>query len=186
MKRFDIKIPCREIMKSIATWSYTIGELMSDEQMKLRHTVQGATDFGHASLIKEALDMAWVEMLDALSAYTVAHGCCCDREGCDCGESVHNDSVEYELCGDTIDMHDYNVSLQFPDDIYPQMGYKIAVTVKQYMLMKCRAQWETLVGRDPTASEVAAQSARSRLKVTINTRIPIGHTNDEYSNYLKF
>ena len=51
MKKIDIKIPCREIMKSIATWSYTIGELMSDEQMKLRHTVQGATDFGHASLI---------------------------------------------------------------------------------------------------------------------------------------
>ena len=107
MKKIDIKIPCREIMKSIATWSYTIGELMSDEQMKLRHTVQGATDFGHASLIKEALDMAWVEMLDALSAYTVAHECRCGNDDCDCcDDDCDCIEVECPYCGETVCLDD--------------------------------------------------------------------------------
>ncbi len=183
MKQIEIRIPCREIMKQIATWSYTIGELMPDEQTKLRHTVQGATDFGHVSLIKDALDMAWVDMLDTLSAYVIDRECRCGDSECQC-DSV--DTVEYELCGDTLDLHDYDITLYFPDDIYPQMGYKVTTAVKQYLLMKCRAQWETLVGRDSSASEVAAERAKSRLRVAINTRTSIGHTKDEYSNYLNF
>lgn len=186
MKKIDIKIPCGEIMKQIATWSYTIGELMPDEQAKQRHMVQGATDFGHVSLIKDALDMAWTDMLDTLSAYTTSHECGCGCEECDCADNAEGESVEYQIGYDTIDIHDYNVTLYFPDDIYPQMGYKIATSVKQYMIMKCRAQWEILVGRDSSASEVAAERAKSRLRVAINTRIPMGHTHDEWSNYLKF
>lgn len=184
MKKVEIKIACGEIMKQIATWSYTIGELMPDEQAKQRHMVQGATDFGHAALIKDALDMAWVDMLDTLSAYTTSHECCCGQDGCTCEDN--SPTVEYELGGDPIDMHDYNVTLYFPDDIYPQMGTKVTTSVKQYMIMKCRAQWETLVGRDPSVSEVAAERAKSRLRVAINTRIPMGHTHDEWSNYINF
>lgn len=182
MKQIEIKIPCSDIMKQIAIWSYTIGELMPDEQSKQRHTVQGAVDFGHVSLVKDALDMAWVDMLDTLSAYMIDRDCCCGDEDCDCGQNT----TEYSLCGDTLDLHDYNLTLYFPDDIYPQMCYKVTTSVRQYMLMKCRAQWETLVGRDPSASEAAAERAKSRLRVAINTRTSVGHTNDEYSNYLNF
>lgn len=186
MKKIDIKITCGEIMKSIATWSYTIGELLSDEQAKQRYIMQGATDFGHVSLIKEALDMAWVDMLDALSAYMISGSDCecgCGDANCEC---FSENETKYEIAGQPIELHDYCVTLYFPDDIYPQMGYKISTTVKQYLLMKCRAQWELLVGRSPEASELAAEKARARLKVTITTRIPMGHTNNEWSNFINF
>lgn len=186
MKRVEIKIPCGEIMKNIATWSYTIGELVPDEQAKQRHFIQGATDFGHVSLIKDALDMAWVDMLDALSAYMVnGCDCGCDAESCDCGND-DGSMTEYELQGEPFELHDYCATLYFPDDTYPNLGYKISTTVKQYILMKCRAQWETILGRDPSMSEAAAEKARARLKVTITTRIPIGHTQSEWSNFIKF
>ena len=89
-KEIKVIISVRELMHELARWAYTVGENLPDDQAKTRHFIQGLADRGHAELIKQRIDQAWVDVLDTVSAYLISHACKCDCAWCkahpdDCG-----------------------------------------------------------------------------------------------------
>lgn len=171
MRYISIDISSASLRREAATWSYTVGEMMPDEQSKLRHFVQGATDDGHSRLLFRAADDAWSELLQIMSAYTVDGqcGCGCDYK-CGCGDGLGLDpSNENADPG-------YHVTLWFPANTYPKIQRNIHELCFRYLSLKMRAEWERMIRGDFSATESDAERVARRLKVEISTRTTVGKT----------
>ncbi len=161
MKHITLRIEESELLRETDKWSYTVGENIPDEQAKARHFIQGATDRGHAELLRAAADDAWAELMQILSAYTVER---CSR--CGCNEPCGTDATPVETDGDGA----FSVTLHMPDNTYPDIAQAIRRNCFRYLALKMRAEWERLTRQDPAVSDRLAEQTARRLKVEINTR----------------
>lgn len=177
MRTIDLKVSHADLMGEVAKWSYTIGENIGDDNSKARHFVQGAIDPGHRDLLKSALDTAWADVVQVLSAYTVDGqcGCGCDYK-CGCHDGQGTDPTNELDRFDTDWCADYELRLHFPDNTYPQIVANVPRLVRRYLSLKMRAEWESLINQSNRLSEVEAEQVIRRLKVEVNTRTTVGKT----------
>jgi len=210
-RQITVTISVKEIMLEMARFAYTIGENIGDDQAKMRHFIQGLMDKGHGELVKQRIDQAWTDVLDTVSAYLVSHICKCNCDwckahrgdcGCDCdsctgansdsndctcgcsGSATTEEDYLYRL--DRWAWSDYVMVLHFPENTYPELGRRIATSARSYMCYQGRAEWETLTGRDSAKSELQAERAKNRLRVTIHARTTVAHTSSTWNTFIKF
>lgn len=160
MRKIEIVISRAELLGKVAQWSYTLGENIGDDAAKHRHFVQGALDRGHSALIEARLDEAWSVLLGKMSAYTVRRCDVCHVTPLG-GDAASSD-----------DMGDWRVTLEFPDDTYPDLGDIIRSLCERYLSLQARAEWERLTHQDENdcISDALSEQTLRRLKVAINAR----------------
>ena len=158
MRKIDIRLNRGDIVLELAKWSHTVGENIGDDMAKARHFVQGLRDEGHIDLIYAAVDDAWSEVLQILSAYTVGTDCeCADCECVECKSDIWGNE-------DLVEGGELRVVLSFPDCTYPALGRNVASLSRRYIVQKCRAEWERLTRQDPIVSEREAEMCARRLR----------------------
>lgn len=171
MRKINITIKMSDLMMETSKWGYTVGENIGDDAAKQRYFIQGPTDAGHADLIRTAFDDAWAELLQILSAYLSVNECECGCVDCACAVPVsENESGGY----DSSECDDFSAVLYFPDNTRPTLAANIGRLARRYMLMKARAEWETVTRQDPSLSASTAEMTARRLKVEITGRTTVG------------
>lgn len=179
MRKIGLKFRENVLLKQIAKTAYTIGENMGDDEAKMRHFIQGATDEGHLDLLLDRMDEAWADVLKILSAYTIESPRypCGAQEACVCtnwtGESEANKSNEDEKVR-------YEVDLWFPNNTFPNLGDQLVTLIGRYLVLNAKAEWQAITrqthsigrgyGQDYTISEARAAKVLSQIKVTANMR----------------
>lgn len=166
-------------MKQLAKTAYTIGENMGDDEAKMRHFIQGATDEGHIDLLRDRMDDAWAEILHIVSAYTIRNPRfpCGAQEACCCTnwetESEQENTNEDEKAR-------YEVTLWFPNNTFPNLGEQLVTLMGRYLVLSAKAEWQAITkqshsvgrgyGQDYAVSEAQATRVLARIKTTISIR----------------
>lgn len=179
MRKIDIKLSEAVLLKQLAKTAYTIGENMGDDEAKMRHFIQGATDEGHLDLLLDRMDEAWADILNVLSAFTFENPRfpCGAQEACYCtnwsAESEEEKSNEDEKVR-------YQVTLWFPNNTFPDLGNQLVTLMGRYLVLNGKAEWQAITrqthsigrgyGQDYTISEGRAQKLLAQIKVTANMR----------------
>lgn len=179
MRKIDIQIKTSVILKELAKNVYTIGENMGDDEAKLRHFVQGATDEGHIDIMTARLDDAWDDVMAVLQPFTILDGrypcgaqqaCLCTNWDGESEESHANDDVFTR----------YEATLYFPNNTFPNIGQRLVQDIHRYMLLCAKAEWQAITkqthsigrgyGQDYAVSEAQATKVLAKLRVTANMR----------------
>lgn len=167
------------LLKQIAKTVYTIGENMGDDEAKMRHFIQGATDEGHIDLILDRMDEAWTDILNTLSAFTIEDGRfpCGAQQACCC--TNWDDASEEERSSEEEDVR-YEVDLWFPNNTFPDLGRQLLRLMSRYLVLQAKAEWQAITrqthsigrgyGQDYTISEGRAAQILAKIKVTANMR----------------
>lgn len=179
MRKITIRLSEPVLLKQLAKTAYTIGENMGDDEAKMRHFIQGATDEGHLDIILDRMDEAWADILNVLGAYTIENprfpcgaqqACCCTNWG---EESEQDNSNEDEKMR-------YEVDLWFPNNTFPNLGDQLVTLMERYLVLNGKAEWQAITrqthsigrgyGQDYTISEARAAKILAQIKVTANMR----------------
>lgn len=179
MRQITIRLSEPVLLKQLAKTAYTIGENMGDDEAKMRHFIQGATDEGHIDLLLDRMDEAWADILETLSAYTIEsprfpcgaqEACCCTnwKTGSEQENSNEDEKVRYE------------VTLWFPSNTFPDLGDQLVTLMGRYLVLSGKAEWQAITrqthsigrgyGQDYTISEGRATKVLHQIKVTANMR----------------
>lgn len=179
MRKIDIKLSETVLLKQLAKISYTIGENMGDDEAKMRHFIQGATDEGHLDIILDRMDEAWTDILKTLSGYTIENprfpcgaqeACCCTNWGAESEQENTNEDEKVR----------YEVTLWFPNNTFPNLGEQLVTLMSRYLVLNGKAEWQAITrqthsigrgyGQDYTISEARAAKVLVQMKVTANMR----------------
>ena len=159
---------------------------MGDDEAKMRHFVQGATDDGHIDIILDRMDEAWSDVLKTLMAYTILsprfpcgaqEACCCTNFSKDTtGETVSNEDEKVR----------YEITLYFPDNTYANLGKQLVTLISRFMVTLAKAEWQAITkqthsvgrgyGQDYAVSETQAMKILAKIKVTASQRTTNGRT----------
>lgn len=180
MRNITIKLSEALLLRQIAKTAYTIGENMTDDEAKMRHFIQGATDEGHIDLIRDRMDEAWSRILMVLAAYTIRNPRydCGAQEACVCTNYEGDDTTETLSNEDERDR--YEVTLYFPVNTYPDLGDRLVTLMSRYLVLCGKAEWQSITkqahsvgrgyGQDYTISEAHALRVLARIKHTATMR----------------
>lgn len=181
MRQITIELKESILMKQLAKTAYTIGENMTDDEAKLRHFIQGATDEGHIDLLRDRMDDAWAEILHIVSAYTIRNPRfpCGAQEACTCTNWDKVDSDE-EKNSNEDERARYSVTLWFPQNTFPDLGEQLVTLFSRYLVLNGKAEWQAITkqshsigrgyGQDYAVSEAAATRVLARIKTAISIR----------------
>lgn len=183
MREITIRLSEAVLLKQLAKISYTIGENMGDDEAKMRHFIQGATDEGHLDIILDRMDEAWTDIMKVLGGYTIREGrfpcgaqqaCVCTNWGAESAEERSNEDEKTR----------YEVTLWFPDNTFPDLGERLVTLMGRYLVLNGRAEWQTITrqthsigrgyGQDYTISEARAAKVLTQIKVTATMRTTNG------------
>ena len=179
MRKITIRLSEALLLRQLSKIAYTIGENMGDDEAKMRHFIQGATDEGHLDIILDRMDEAWSDILKTLSAYTIEtpRFPCGAQQACVCtnwdaeSENTHsNEDVKVR----------YEVALWFPNNTFPNLGEQLVTLMSRYLVLNGKAEWQAITrqthsigrgyGQDYTISEARASKVLHQIKVTANLR----------------
>lgn len=179
MRQITIKLSEAVLLRQLAKTAYTIGENMGDDEAKMRHFIQGATDEGHLDIILDRMDEAWADILNTLSAYTLQNprfpcgaqeACCCTNWGAGSEQENSNEDENTR----------YEVTLWFPVNTFPDLGNQLVTLISRYIVLNGKAEWQAITrqthsigrgyGQDYTISEDRAAKILHQIKVMANTR----------------
>lgn len=179
MRQITIRLSEPVLLKQLAKTAYTIGENMRDDDAKMRHFIQGATDEGHLDIVLDRMDEAWNDILNTLGAYTIEEGrfpcgaqesCCCTNWGAESEETHSNEDEKVR----------YEVTLWFPNNTFPDLGSQLVTLMGRYLVLNGKAEWQAITrqthsigrgyGQDYTISEARAAKVLHQIKVTANMR----------------
>ena len=179
MRQITIKLSEAVLLKQLAKTAYTIGENMGDDEAKMRHFIQGATDEGHIDLIRDRMDEAWTEILKTVTAYTIKNprfpcgaqeACCCTNWSTESEEEKSNEEENVR----------YEVTLYFPNNTFPDLGNQLVTLMGRYLVLNGKAEWQAITrqthsigrgyGQDYTISEERAMRDLAKIKSIINQR----------------
>ena len=189
MRQITIELKESILLKQLAKTVYTIGENMGDDEAKMRHFIQGATDEGHLDIVLDRMDSAWSELLNKLAAYTIRNPRfpCGAQEACVCTNWDSEDTTESESNED--ERIRYEVTLYFPQNTYPDLGQQLVRLMSRYLVLNGKAEWQAITrqthsigrgyGQDYTISEAAA----TRILANIMTAVTIRTTNARLKPY---
>lgn len=179
MRQITIKLSEAVLLKQLAKTAYTIGENMGDDEAKMRHFIQGATDEGHLDIILDRMDEAWADILNTLSAFTIQNPRypCGAQEACCC--TNWNTESEQENTNEDENAR-YEVTLWFPNNTFPDLGNQLMTLMSRYIVLNGKAEWQAITrqthsigrgyGQDYTISEARAAKLLAQIKVTANMR----------------
>lgn len=179
MRQIDIKISDSVVLKLLAKTVYTIGENMTDDEAKLRHFIQGATDEGHIDIVLNRMDDAWNDILGVLGGYTILDGrfpcgaqqaCYCTNWGNESEETVSNEDETAR----------WEVTLWFPNNTFPNLGSRLVKLMERYLLLCGKSEWQAITkqshsigrgyGQDYAVSDMQAAAVLNRIRITANAR----------------
>ena len=179
MRKITIQLSEAVLLKQLAKTAYTIGENMGDDEAKMRHFIQGATDEGHLDIILDRMDEAWADILNVLGAFTIRDGrfpcgaqqaCVCTNWGEESEEGKSNEDWKVR----------YSVDLWFPVNTFPDLGDQLVTLMGRYLVLNGKAEWQAITrqthsigrgyGQDYTISEARAAKVLHQIKVTANMR----------------
>ena len=180
MRQITIKLRENILVRQLAKVVYTIGENMTDDEAKMRHFIQGATDEGHLDIVLSRMDEAWDNVLQTLAAFTIRNprfpcgaqeACCCtnwSKE--DTSESASNEDEKVR----------YEVTLWFPQNTFPDLGSRLVTLIERYLVLNGKAEWQAITrqthsigrgyGQDYTISESQAARVLAQIRVAANMR----------------
>lgn len=179
MRKITIQLSEAVLLKQLAKTAYTIGENMGDDEAKMRHFIQGATDEGHLDIILDRMDEAWADILNVLGAFTIKDGRfpCGAQQACVC-TNWESESEEEKSNGDK--KIRYSVDLWFPVNTFPDLGDQLVTLMGRYLVLNGKAEWQAITrqthsigrgyGQDYTISEARAAKVLHQIKVTANMR----------------
>jgi len=180
MRRIDIKLSEAVLLKQLAKTAYTIGENMGDDEAKMRHFIQGATDEGHIDIILDRMDEAWADILNTLGAYTIENPRfpCGAQEACTC--TNFSTAGTEETATNEDEKVRYEATLYFPVNTFPDLGSQLVKLMGRYIVLNGKAEWQAITrqthsigrgyGQDYTISEAKAVKLLHQIKVTANMR----------------
>lgn len=179
MRAITIKLSEAVLLKQLAKTVYTIGENMRDDDAKMRHFIQSATDEGHIDLILDRMDEAWSDVLKTLTAYTLLsprypcgaqEACCCTNWDSESEETVSNEDEKVR----------YEITLYFPINTHSNLGTQLVTLISRFLVLHAKAEWQALTkqthsigrgyGQDYAISEGHATRVISRIKSVITQR----------------
>lgn len=183
MRAITIKLSEAVLLKQLAKTVYTIGENMGDDEAKMRHFVQGATDEGHIDLILDRMDEAWSDVLTTLTAYTLQsprfpcgaqEACCCTNWDSESEETVSNEDEKAR----------YEITLYFPSNTFGNLGKQLVTLISRFLVLHAKAEWQALTkqthsvgrgyGQDYAISEGQASKTLAKIKSIISMRTTVG------------
>lgn len=179
MRQIEIKMSEAVLLRQLAKVAYTIGENMGDDEAKMRHFIQGATDEGHLDIVLERMDEAWSDILRVLAAYTIRDPRypCGAQEACCCT----NWSIESEQENSNEDENvRYEVTLYFPNNTFPDLGEQLVTLMGRYLVLQAKAEWQAITrqthsigrgyGQDYTISEGQALRVLTKIRSVASMR----------------
>lgn len=179
MRAITIKLSEAVLLKQVAKTAYTIGENMRDDDAKMRHFVQSATDEGHLDLILDRMDEAWSDVLRTLMAYTILSPRypCGAQEACICTNFAAESS---ETVSDEDEAARYEITLYFPANTFPSLGRNLVKYISRFLVIHAKAEWQALTkqthsigrgyGQDYAVSETQAAKILAKIKSVASQR----------------
>lgn len=180
MRAITILLDENALLNQIAKTAYTIGENMRDDDAKMRHFIQGATDAGHIDLILDRMDEAWSDVLKTLMAYTILSPRypCGAQEACVCTNFDKEDTSE--IASNYGHKVRYEITLYFPINTYADLGKQLVTYISRYLVLHAKAEWQAITkqthsigrgyGQDYAVSETQAAKILAKIKSVASMR----------------
>lgn len=184
MRAITIKLKESLLLKQVAKTAYTIGENMGDDEAKMRHFIQSATDEGHIDLLRDRMDEAWSDILKSLMAYTILSPRypCGAQEACTC--TNWSDEPTTETVTNEDERVRYEITLYFPDNTFPNLGDRLLTWMQRFLVLNAKAEWQTITrqthsigrgyGQDYTITEKDAANILQKIKSIAGMRTTVG------------